>query len=127
MIKNYIYLAGRSKKGIKVLAVLKGENQPATRLSDVTKLGLPSDLLQKITKKIHEDRMLWEPWIASAADYVELKEILRNKGYSDLPMNASPLFDVSLKSVIRNKSDFNEVVVKAVQKPSPTMLRKFKP
>jgi len=125
MKRIYLYLANRSKKGIKILAVLKGENHPPMRISNLTQLRLPRDLEQKISQQIYADRMLWEPWIESATDYVELKTNLRNKGYVDVPMNSFPMFDLDLKSVVRNEQDHLEPIIKSIVKPTPTMLRKF--
>jgi hypothetical protein len=39
--------------------------------------------------------MLYEPWIESASSYQELKERLKIRGYSDLPMGATPLLDLT--------------------------------
>jgi hypothetical protein len=125
MNRIYIYLAMRSKNGIKVLAIVKGDNHPAMRLKDVHKLGLPQEFAEDISRQIYEDRMLWEPWMESASDYTELKTSLRTRGYNGLPMLANPMFNMNLKSVVSDKEKQREPLIKSIEKPQQTMLRKF--
>ncbi|RDJ35637.1 MAG: hypothetical protein DWQ19_12530 [Crenarchaeota archaeon] len=121
-MKNYLYLARRDKKGIKILIVLKGHHCPAGRLADIKKLGLPVNLEQQIQNKIYETRMLWEPWIESAENYKELKDSLRKRGFSAVPMGASPLFFPEKESIVSKK--IKDVKIGPIIEEKKTMLRK---
>ncbi len=127
MKRIYIYLAKRDKKGLKILLVLKGQSHPPARIIDIAQLALPNDLEQKISKQIHLDRMLWEPWIESADDYVQLKTSLRNRGYLGLPMCSSPLFESNLESVIKKSQQHLEPTIKPIETEPTSMLRRLNP
>jgi hypothetical protein len=95
--KMYLYLGRRDKKGLKLVTVLSGPVTPMTRLPDVGVLNLPLDMAREITDLIHQDRMMYEPWVETAGSYQELKKRLEERGYSDLPIHTSPLYrDTSL-------------------------------
>lgn len=87
----YLYLARRDKKGCKVIMVLQGLTTPPTRVTDVNSLRLGPDVLSELTDIIHEHRMEWEPWVESANSYEELRQKLVTRGYSQLPLKATPL------------------------------------
>lgn len=63
--------------------------------------------------------MLYEPWVETAEDYNELVSRLKGRGYSNMPMGASPLLDFKAYSVapVANTSSC---------KISKTMIRKTK-
>jgi len=126
MKRIYIYLGKRDKKGIKILAVLKGPNHPATRIPDIIKLGLPIDLEQKIGKQIYRDRMLWEPWIESAEDFTELKKMLENRGFTRLPLSSSPMFELQRESVVKTEQDVPKLLINPLAQQPKTMIRKSK-
>lgn len=86
----YLYLARRDKKGVRVLTVFKGPDKlHPTRVNDVKSLGLPEDFQDEISAEVHEHRMLWEPWLEVADDYKALRESLRVRGYTNVPMHLS--------------------------------------
>jgi hypothetical protein len=127
MKRVYLYLAKRDKKGIKVLAVLKGHDCPPGRLADLKKLMLPPALEQQIEQKIHEDRMLWEPWLESAESFADLKKSLKDRGYKSLPLCSSPIFSPEKESVITDRGQMKYMpVVKPVVPQVKTMIRKNK-
>lgn len=43
--------------------------------------------------------MLYEPWIETATNFNELRERLKGRGYSDIPMGASPMLDFQAYTV----------------------------
>jgi hypothetical protein len=87
----YLYLARRDKTGVKVLSIFQSNKvYPATRVTDVESLGLPAGLQESISSAVHNDRMLWEPWVESADNYEELKKSLRERGYSGVPQYSMP-------------------------------------
>jgi len=77
----YLYLARRDKKEIKVLTTFQGHAVPPTRVRDVKHLGLPRELTAKLSQEIHEDRLLWEPWVEAADSFEQLRESLKKRGY----------------------------------------------
>lgn len=94
----YLYLARRDKKGMKVLATFKGPLYPATRVTDIESLNMPKDLERKVARMIHEERMLWEPWIEGVESYNDLRDSLRGRGYSNIPSFHTPvLLETSTK------------------------------
>jgi hypothetical protein len=57
-------------------------------------------MASEIANTIHENRMLWEPWIESAKDFQDLKESLRERGYTDLPFRSPVMHRHSRPSVV---------------------------
>jgi len=88
----WLYLAKRDAKGIRILANLQGREHSAVRLTDLTVLQLPSKWHLEIDQMIQDNRLLWEPWIESAATYEELRQRLKKRGYSGIPVNGQPDF-----------------------------------
>jgi hypothetical protein len=91
MKKLFVYLASRSKAGIKLITTLKGDQAVNSTLDDLSKLKLPPVWERQIKKIIHDNRFLYEARIESASDYNELRERLKNRGFKDLPMGANTL------------------------------------
>lgn len=114
-MKNYLYLARRDKSNIKILTILQGSEHPATRVPDIKQLNLATEIEQKIIIQIKENKMLWELWLESAKDYVDLKSKLARRGYSGLPLTSNALFGLDYHNARR----FTPVEV-----PAKTMLRK---
>lgn len=83
----YLYLARRDKKGVRLLATLKGNHSSATRLGDIKTLQLPAEMERELADVIHENRMYWEPWIESATSFQDLKSKLAKRGYKELPVH----------------------------------------
>ncbi len=122
-MKTYFYLARRNKQGIKVLATLSNKNSiAAVRITDATKLGLPSDLETKIQAQMYENRMLWELWAESANNFTDLKTNLKNRGYKDLPLSANPIYEPEVDSVINKLQKKSDLTIKSDSIKS--MLRK---
>lgn len=85
--KLYIYLARLDKKGMEVLAGFPyGKKVYATRIKDVSSLGMEPSSAHKISSSAHEKRMTHEIYAETAASFEDLKASLRERGYSNLPM-----------------------------------------
>ena len=111
----FLYLAGRNKQGIKLIAILQGESMILSRVTDLKRLNLPFVWMRQILKIIDDNKMLYEPWIESANSYIELKERLTIRGYKQLPMGATPMLELGANPPKANTSSCK------VQK---TMIRK---
>jgi len=55
---------------------------------------LPPVWQREIQQIIHDNRMLYEPIMESANNYNELRERLKVRGYTNLPMGASQMINV---------------------------------
>ena len=88
--KLYLYLARRDKSEVKMLMTIPGPIYPAARITDIKDLKLPSKAEKELGRTIHENRMLWEPWIQGASNYEELRESLRSQGYKNIPAFHTP-------------------------------------
>ncbi len=93
-MKIYLYLASRSKKGIKLVTTLEGSVTPPSRLNDVHSLKLPSLYERKIKELIEENKMLYEPYIESARNFNELRQKLHDRGYSNIPTGATMMLNM---------------------------------
>ena len=91
MRRLYLYLASRSKKGMKLITVLQGEQAVNSKLNDLTNLSLPPVWQKKIAQIIHDNRMLYEAHIESADSFQQLSERLKHRGYSNVPSGAIPM------------------------------------
>ena len=109
----WIYLAKRDKTGIQLLTQLKGKKIIASRLENVEQLRLPTDYTEYIKKSIYDNRMLYEPWIESASNFLQLRSQLKLRGYSNLPVSNFILYgstslsltpDVYSKGITQAKS-----------------------
>ena len=89
----YLYLARRDKRSIRLLSVLKEGVMPPTRIADPRTLGASEDLTVQLMDVFHANRMDWEPWAESAANYMELREQLNERGYQS-PGYMKPLHPV---------------------------------
>ena len=119
-MRIYLYLARRDKKGIKIITIFPSKSGYShTRVSDIKSLTLPDDLESSITKDVHENRMLWEPWLEGAENYSDLKKSLIKRGYSNIPLCEAPAF-VHKVRIVKSKEERND----PVGKPIKTMIRK---
>jgi hypothetical protein len=83
----YIYLARLDKKGIKVLSGFSYSSRVyPTRINDVRQLAMHPDVAVMIEKETRENRMQYELYAESAESFNELKNSLRERGYTNLPM-----------------------------------------
>lgn len=79
---------------MKLITVFLGESIITSKINDVKELKLPQLWERKIQQIIDENKMLYEPYIESAKDFNELKERLKGRGYSDLPMGVNLLLHI---------------------------------
>lgn len=88
-VKNnlYLYLARLDKKGIKTLCSFAYPNKVyPTRINNLQELNMHPEVYAKISKEANENRMQYELYAESASSFDELKKSLRERGYSNLPM-----------------------------------------
>src|SRR5689334_16474879 len=94
MKRLYLYLASRSKKGIKLVTVLQSEKATESKLTDLKTLNLPQIWDRKVNQILEDNRMLYEARVETAENFMQLRERLIGRGYSDIPMGMSPLLDM---------------------------------
>jgi hypothetical protein len=83
----YIYLARRDKRGMKVISGFNFKGKAyATRVEDISRLGLSPQVSALVSKEAYENRMEYELFIESAESFDDLKLSLHNRGYSNLPL-----------------------------------------
>ena len=99
IMRTYIYLAKRNKKGTKLLARLESTNQMLSRIEDIKILNLPSELESKISRVAEKNKMGWEIWIESADSYENLKKSLIKRGYSEIAIHPVPMFNDILPTI----------------------------
>jgi hypothetical protein len=83
--KLYFYLTKRDKKGVRFLAEMTGSEQLATRITDLSLIA--SNHREDLSQIIHDSRMMWEPWIESAENIEALRQNLKLRGFSNLPLS----------------------------------------
>lgn len=89
-IDLYLYLTKRDKKGIRILSKFLAAEHIPERVTDMSQLPISISVLKSLEQIIYDSRMLWEPWIESAATYDQLKTKLKKRGYTNIPMSAQP-------------------------------------
>jgi hypothetical protein len=47
----------------------------------VRHLGLPREITNQLNQNIHEERLMWEPWVEAAESFKALQSSLKNRGY----------------------------------------------
>lgn len=123
--KLYLYLVSRDKKGFKLVTTFPATQQcPPTKITDIAALRMAEETTKAVESIAYEHRMKYDLWIQSAADFKSLKKSLEYRGYSNLPIQMSPLHVQGTK--VRKKSDpkpKKEVDVRHVQ-PKGVMLRR---
>jgi len=77
-----------------VITVLQGESTISSKINDLKTLELPELWEKKINKVINENKMLYEPWIESAKDFEDLKQRLKGRGFTGLPMGLITMLDI---------------------------------
>jgi hypothetical protein len=121
----YLYLARRDKKGIKIISIFPGNGDyPYTRLTDIKTMNLSSKLTGNISNTIYTNRMLWEPWVEGADDYKTLRESLRKRGYSNIPLCGTGLHSDTSVAIVKNEKE--KRIIKTPNNPRfvKTMLRR---
>lgn len=94
MKKLYLYLARRDKKGIKLLTVLKGNQTVNSEVKELKSLNLPITWQKEIEQAVFNNKMLYEPRIESADSFQDLKERLKMRGYTQLPIGAVQMLNL---------------------------------
>lgn len=61
---------------------------------DVASLELPLIWEKEIQNIINDNHMLYVPWIESSPNYNTLRERLKEKGFTKLPMGASQMINL---------------------------------
>lgn len=82
----WIYLARRDKTGIRILSQFKGKKIMPTRVLNLPDLKLPTDYQDVLSKIIYDNRMMYEPWMESASNYASLRDQLKSRGYTNIPL-----------------------------------------
>lgn len=95
MLRLYLYLASRDKRGIKLVTILQSAQPVNASLTDLGKLRLPQVWETQIRRIIYDNRILYEPRLETARSYNDLKAKLVNRGFRDLPMGATPALNLS--------------------------------
>lgn len=88
----WVYLARRDKTSVEILTVLRGREVLPVRIPDLDILGLPQVWKVEMRRLIEERKMEWELWAESAEDFDTLRERLKKRRYTNLPINGQPLF-----------------------------------
>lgn len=83
--KLYLYLTKRDKKGVRFLAEIIGDEQLATRVTDLSLIT--SNHREDISQIIYDSRMMWEPWVESAENIEALRQNLKLRGFVNLPLS----------------------------------------
>jgi len=91
MFRLYIYLASRSKRGIKLLTVVQSEKQVNAPIYTLSDLKLPQVWEIKLATLINENISLYEPRMETASDYNVLRDRLKERGFTNIPSGAIPL------------------------------------
>lgn len=118
MKKNrlYLYLARLDRKGIEVIAGFPHSKKVyATRIKDVVTLALPPDMTKTVQEALRSNRMTHELYAESAPSFEDLKSELRNRGYSNLPLQQ---FSARAKAVKVNE--------RALMTKSSTMVQRVR-
>lgn len=129
MSKIYLYLARRDKKGIRVLTTFSSHEQSCicTRLNNIKSLKLNTSLERELEEVIHANRMMWEPWVSCASSFEELKSILKNRGYSEIPSYCKCENPIQF-DLIKKKSEKDQILdnidTNHLPKGIKTMIRK---
>ena len=126
MNKLYIYIANRNKDGIKILTTFNySKNINPTKILDIDKIGLEPELENNIINYYHNYRMHWDLYVETSDSFKSLKQSLKNRGYYNLPLLPSNLFQEKFEPVVNSIKEPN-IVIKSNKIEAKTMLRKNK-
>lgn len=95
IVDLWFYLGRRDKRGVRIIAKLRGREQMPVRVEDVSALQLPPVWQAEITQIVYDSRMEWEPWVESASTFDELRASLKLRGYTKIPVTSHPEFATS--------------------------------
>ena len=91
----YLYLASRSKRGIKLVTILKSEKIIAkSQITDLAEFGLPAIWEREIQRIIIENILLFEPIVESSPSYITLRTRLKDRGFTNIPMGITQIINL---------------------------------
>ncbi|MBM3206898.1 MAG: hypothetical protein FJZ43_04740 [Candidatus Staskawiczbacteria bacterium] len=61
-----------------------------TRIKNIADLSIPTENIQKLDEIIFQSRLEWEPWIESANSFDVIKNKIKKRGYSNIPISFIP-------------------------------------
>jgi hypothetical protein len=91
MRKLYLYLANRAKRGIKIVTTFKAEEDVNSPLLSLEELELPPQWKMAVGKVLNENKMLYEARLETANSYADLRNRLKDRGFTNLPMGEIPM------------------------------------
>ena len=95
-----------------------------TKIIDISKLGLDSELENNIINYYNNYKMHWDLFIESSDSYKNFKESLKNRGFYNLPLFSSNLFQEKIEPVVKIKQKQNNIMIKSSEIKTKTMLRR---
>jgi hypothetical protein len=81
--------------------IFSSQNHVPQRANNLSNIPMDVNVLQKIQQIAYDNRLNWEAWIESAETYDELKNKLKKRGYTGIPMSQQPEVPSSRKVVNR--------------------------
>jgi len=90
----YLYLASRDKRDVVVVTVFQGKST-VLKVGDLQSLGLPHPWLSALENATQPYRRCYDLWMESAEDVVALRETLKRRGFTRLPVFPGPLLWLS--------------------------------
>lgn len=91
MQKLYLYLASRSKQGVKIVTTFKADKEVNSPLTSLEELELPPQWKMAVGKVLNDNRMMYEARLETAGSYAELRQKLKDRGFTNLPMGEIPM------------------------------------
>jgi len=101
----WLYLSKRDKKGVQIIAKLLCREINPIPLANIKLLSLPPSWEGKIADIIEQNKIYWEPWVQTASTFDDLKFNLKIRGYSNVPVNGSPMILIT-PQVLVNVNNF---------------------
>lgn len=88
--KTWMYLARRDKTEIRIVATALGKKITRVSILNTNNLGLPALWQDEINQIIDNNKLLWEFWLHQADTFIDLRENLKVRGYTNIPPSATP-------------------------------------
>jgi hypothetical protein len=86
--KLYLYLARLDRRGVEILVGFPyGNKVYATRIKDISSLNMNPEVSSKVSAAARDKRMTHELFAESAESFESLKDSLRERGYTRLPLH----------------------------------------
>lgn len=96
--KIWMYLGRRDKTEVRIIASTLGKQIPRVSILNVDNLGLPNLWRDEINQIIENNKLLWEFWLHQADTFIDLRENLKTRGYTNIPPSATPEYKRNLIS-----------------------------